>query len=282
MVAVYTAGHIVVPVNKVIPDPVTGSPITVKSPAAKTSIFASPYTFTYAPGGLALGTVVADTVALTGGGDITVAAQGSVLSRRDMGREQQHVWPSLESRSGGVVRQRHPVQHDRARRPSEQPWRQVDEGIGVGGKPTATISTQLFREGIGALGGGNVSIDAGGSISDITVVSETSLASTTTTPPGAAATNVLLTLGGGNVAIRAGWRHPRRPRRRALRHRAARRRRQYRRGSADADLIVLWFRVYRSYRPTLQLSGGAAAARHHPQRDPSADRRRHGGSRRWR
>ncbi len=212
-VAVYTAGHIAVPLDMVLPDPVTGDPIAVKSPAAKTSIFATPYTFTYAPGGFALGTVVADTIALTGGGDISVSVQGSVLSRRDL----------VVNNSGGVNttygswfgsvdyipsapqgQEGTPGAVERGARP-DQPWRVVDEGPDIGGKPTATISSQLFREGIGALGGGNVTINAGGNVSDVTVVSETSLASTTTMPPGAStATNLLLTFGGGNVAIRAG------------------------------------------------------------------------------
>ncbi|MFX6218335.1 hypothetical protein ABTF55_21280, partial [Acinetobacter baumannii] len=82
-VAVYTAGHLVAPISTVLPDPVTGTLVPVATPTPAASIFATPYTlgssalFSYS---IALGTLAADTVALTGGGDISVAAQGSVLS----------------------------------------------------------------------------------------------------------------------------------------------------------------------------------------------------------
>ena len=199
-VAVYTAGHLVAPISTVLPDPVTGTLVPVATPTPAASIFATPYTlgssalFSYS---IALGTLAADTVALTGGGDISVAAQGSVLSRRDMRAGSSDV---AQPWIGNIVLN---STIERGAQP-HQPWRRVDEGADIGGKPTATISTQLFFEGIGALGGGNVTINAGRSVSDVTVVSETSLVSTRTTPSGGLATNMLLTFGGGNVAIRAG------------------------------------------------------------------------------
>ncbi|HWV51692.1 filamentous haemagglutinin family protein [Pseudorhodoplanes sp.] len=210
-VAVYTAGHLVAPVAAVLPDPVTGAPVAVATPTPAASIFATPFMvnnarFNY---GGALGTLAADAVALTGGGDIDVTVQGSVLSRRDLrpgtlAANQSTGWTPVHPWFGMIVPPYQQGTIERGALP-EQPWRRVDEGPGVGGRPTATISTQLFREGIGALGGGNVTIDAGHSVSDITVVSETSLASTTMTPPGGGlTTSVLFTFGGGNVAIRAG------------------------------------------------------------------------------
>lgn len=204
-VAVYTAGHLAAAINKMLPDPVTGTLIAVTSPAPKASIFSTPLTFTYSAGGASVGTVVADTVSLSGGGDVTVTAQGDVLSRRDMVVNTSRYGATTGTLSAfpWIGNARLPLIIEAVAKP-DQPWRIVDDGPNVGGRPTATINPQLFREGIGALGGGNVTIDAGGNVSDLTAVAVTSLNSTTTTPPGAPSTNLLLTLGGGNVAIRAG------------------------------------------------------------------------------
>ncbi|HEX7823270.1 MAG TPA: hypothetical protein VF477_00060, partial [Mycobacterium sp.] len=203
-VAVYTVGHLATPINTILPDPETGALITVTSPTPKASIFSTATTYTYSSGGTQLGTVVADTVSLTGGGDITVTVQGDVLSRRDMVVNNSRFGQTVGVLSSyswiGASRTASTIE---AGAMPDQPWRVVDEGSGIGGRPTATISTPLFREGIGALGGGNVTIDAGGNVSDITVVSETSLASTTTTLSDGVSTNLLLTVGGGNVTIRA-------------------------------------------------------------------------------
>src|SRR5262249_9844678 len=81
-VAVYTAGHRVAAFTKTLTDPVTGVPVTFSMPAPKASNLRSSG-FTYAALGTA-GVLVADPVYLTDGGDITVKAQGDVLSRRDM------------------------------------------------------------------------------------------------------------------------------------------------------------------------------------------------------
>ncbi len=84
----------------------------------------------------------------------------------------------------------------------DQPWRITN--MTSNGQVNAAINTQLFWEGVGALGGGNVSVEAGGIVSDLTATTQTSLATSTATTPGEDATNVLLTWGGGNVAIHAG------------------------------------------------------------------------------
>jgi hypothetical protein len=71
------------------------------------------------------------------------------------------------------------------------------------GQVDASINPQLFWEGLGALGGGDVAINAGGMVSDLTAVSETSLLSPRAQLAGQDQTNVLLKWGGGNVVIRA-------------------------------------------------------------------------------
>ncbi len=82
-----------------------------------------------------------------------------------------------------------------------QPWRVTS--MTSSGQVDAAINPQLFWEGIGALGGGDVNIEAGGSVYDLTTIVETSLASTTAQVPGRDPTEVLMTWGGGNLAIQA-------------------------------------------------------------------------------
>ncbi len=64
----------------------------------------------------------------------------------------------------------------------DQPWRITK--LTSNGQVNAAINPQLFWEGVGALGGGNVSVDAGGAVSDLTTTAQTSLATSTATTPG--------------------------------------------------------------------------------------------------
>jgi hypothetical protein len=83
----------------------------------------------------------------------------------------------------------------------DQPWR---TGL-IGNESIVLINPQLFQEGVGALGGGDVAIHAGRDISDLSVVDDTSLTTANMTPDGTTvATRGLWSFGGGNVFVDAG------------------------------------------------------------------------------
>jgi hypothetical protein len=116
-----------------------------------------------------------------------MSAGGDVLGRRD-------VW--LETRlglSGGGA----PLGY-RWIGNGDQAWR-----TGAVGQATdLRIDPQLFQEGLGALAGGDISVRAGGDISDLSVVSTTSVA-TAAIASGDPAFNgrALVTQGGGDISI---------------------------------------------------------------------------------
>lgn len=125
-----------------------------------------------------------DPVYLTGGGDIGVGALGNVLGRRDVYGEAR-VANANFSFIGS----------------SDQPWR-----VGsIGDTVNQRINSQLFTSGIGALGGGSLSLSAGGDISDLTLAS---LSSTTTadavSADGLTVTRTLMNWGSGNILLDAG------------------------------------------------------------------------------
>ncbi len=84
-IAVYTAGHRVAPFTETLKDPVTGVAVTISTPTPKPSNFSIATTFDYTAN-RNFGTLIADPLDLTGGGDISVTAGESVLSRRDLAR----------------------------------------------------------------------------------------------------------------------------------------------------------------------------------------------------
>jgi filamentous hemagglutinin family protein len=202
--AVYTVGHPVSLDAEVlrdpVPDPVTGKykEVTIGARTPIASIFSAPPDYRYglqtagASKGIA-GVVLVDPLQLTGGGDVAVTAQGSVLGRRDLSLNAMinGTPPQWVGSMGTVLRDAF----------SDQPWRvhtATQDTLG------ASINPQLFRAGIGALGGGDVLIEAGGSVSDIQAVADTSLTTVVATPSDAASTRMLMTSGGGNVSLRAG------------------------------------------------------------------------------
>ena len=84
---------------------------------------------------------------------------------------------------------------------SDQPWRSGE----IGDVTNIQVDPQLFSEGVGTLGGGNISVTAGRDISDLSVVADT----TATTAEASTGTSLLPTqalwqFGGGNVTIAAG------------------------------------------------------------------------------
>lgn len=212
-VPVYTAGHPAVAINELLPDPVTGDLVSVVSPAGTpaVSVFANPRQyFTYGltvPTGTGNGTrrdpagvMVADTYNLTDGGDVIVSALGNILSRRDLALTQsfQNIGAAALSVPWAGVANR-PLNISNGL--PDQLWRVVS--LTSDGILNTSINPQLFREGLGALGGGNIRVRAGGSVSDITSVVDTSNTSVRTALPDGTLTNLLVTVGGGDIAMRA-------------------------------------------------------------------------------
>ena len=203
--AIYTAGRPAGSISEILSDPVTGARVSVSAQTPTASVFTAPPDYRYGVltgavnRGIA-GVVLADTLQLVGGGDIEVRAGADVLGRRDLSlgtlvdalnANARPKWIGATSRPGSTL----------TLLSSDQPWRvnSITQDATF-----ASINPQLFRSGVGALGGGDVLIEAAGSVSDIQAVADTSLITASAALAGGAATKVLLTLGGGDVAIRAG------------------------------------------------------------------------------
>ncbi|MEJ1970169.1 MAG: filamentous hemagglutinin family protein [Rhizomicrobium sp.] len=191
--AVYTAGHPADTSPRTVVAPDTGLLVTV-DPSALLQTgtnFSSKPAYDY--GNLmsgetastgTVGVLVSDDVYAEGGGDVSVTAGGDVLGRRDAGvgaALADHL--SSAAWAGG----------------SDEPWRTG----AVGGNTWARIDPQLYRSGVGALGGGDIAIRAGGDVSDLTVTATDSLTTANVTG-GGNATKALMTFGRGDVNIVAG------------------------------------------------------------------------------
>ncbi|WP_375287342.1 filamentous haemagglutinin family protein [Sphingomonas sp.] len=159
----------------------------------------------------------------TGGGDVSIrASTGDVLARRDVWSEQNLgtasvlirrtlSQPSFQDFSGTTFLPDNVSDFIGA---TDQRWRvgRVGENTQIGLVP------QLFTSGVGALGGGDVSVVAGGAIRDLTVALDTSITTANPLAPanvsrgnplvGTATTGsvrpTLMTFGGGDAIIRAG------------------------------------------------------------------------------
>ncbi len=128
-----------------------------------------------------INTVLADPVYLGGGGDVTLLAGADILGRRDARTEVNSI--NIPGLTGAA----------------NQPWR-----IGqVSANTQIRINPQQFQEGIGALGGGNIMLKAGGNVADLTIVSDTSI-TTGNTVGQVASSTVQWSNGGGNVGVNAG------------------------------------------------------------------------------
>ncbi|MEA3390693.1 MAG: filamentous hemagglutinin family protein [Pseudomonadota bacterium] len=193
--AVYTAGRLAASIIEVLPDPVTGAPITINAPAPTTTLFSDLPVWGYGKvdmwgiGSGKSGVVIVDPVNLTGGGDIALTAAGDVTGWRDAvfaGQFPPTPW-------AGVTRDGNEFLY--------QPWRIAQNDANA---TSAAINPQLFREGIGALGGGDIVVRAGGTVSDITLAADTSLITATATPTAGDAARALVSLGGGDVAVHSG------------------------------------------------------------------------------
>jgi filamentous hemagglutinin family protein len=157
-----------------------------------------------------------------GGGDVSITATtGDVLARRDVWSEQNlgTASPLLRKTIGNppfdtFLSTFLPDNLTSLIGTFDQRWRvgRVGENTQIG------IVPQLFTSGVGALGGGDVSVIAGGAISDLTVALDTSIATanpltTANLSRGnplvgeairGAVRPTLLTFGGGDATIRAG------------------------------------------------------------------------------
>lgn len=140
------------------------------------------------PSGYA-GILIANPVYAQGGGSISLAAGGDILGRRDT---------QLEGELGGVggnnVQQPYSWIGSGA-----QPWRTG----AIGSFTYALINPQLFKEGLGTLAGGDISVTAAGNLTDLSVVATTALTTGTASGSSLQPSQALVTLGGGNIAVRA-------------------------------------------------------------------------------
>ena len=187
-VAVYTAGHRIVP--GLVQATVAGSgQILAVDPAAYAITADYKATRPLAP--YFDGVLQANPVYASGGGSIGVVAGRDVLGRRD-------VW----SEAFGANEASDP-DYD-VMGAADQRWRVGTVGT-VPGQNVASpatnirINPQLFSAGVGTLGGGDIAIRAGRDISDLTIAADTSV-----TTADVADTRALMTFGGGNVAMAAG------------------------------------------------------------------------------
>lgn len=193
-VAIYTAGHVADTSLLDTVDSVSGDAVSldVSGSGSAADLLANPVQQNYSYGGATgySSILIANPVYATGGGDLTVSAGQDVLGRRD-------VW--LESRlgdnGGGAAFGYSWIGN------GDQAWRTGE----VGAATDIRINPQLFQEGLGALGGGNISVTAGRNISDLSVVDTTSVATAQVTASSAPTLSgqALVTYGGGDVSLTA-------------------------------------------------------------------------------
>ncbi|MDR3508727.1 MAG: filamentous hemagglutinin family protein [Caulobacteraceae bacterium] len=195
-VAIYTAGVLVDPATVTAVDAATGATITFDPSAYATtsdnvSVANYGYGVTTPSGGVLglIGVLVSNTVYTQGGGDISLNAGGDILGRRDAFTEYRVLKRSDNLGGANFIGT------------ADQPWR-----VGVVGMDTnIQINPQMFTEGVGTLGGGDISVTAGGKISDLSVVADTTMTTAKASSGAASQTGLgLLSFGGGNVTLNAG------------------------------------------------------------------------------
>jgi len=165
--AIYTAGHVVIPHSTTIGgltvDPAAYLPAQI------------PYDPLWEPD--LNGRLQANPVFATGGGAITVEAGNDILGRRDVWNEVVGVSASGTHKVGGIQRNPTNIAMYGA---GDQRWR-----VGkIGGDPAdilgstyIRVNPQTFTSGIATLGGGDVSLHAGGDLREMTTALDTTLAS---------------------------------------------------------------------------------------------------------
>ncbi len=181
--AVYTAGRLVVPTLTATTDQATGLSLTLDPTGyASVPVDLNALNYNYATPGV----LAANPVYATGGGDVSLKAGGDIIGRRDalVGARAQAASTSFV---GGP----------------DQPWRTGTVGMAT----NVRINPQMFSDGAGALGGGDLRVSAGGDVSDLTMVADTSLTTARVSGPGTAAGQsslALMTFGGGDIHLIAG------------------------------------------------------------------------------
>ena len=189
--AIYTVGHAADTGGVTATVTATGQTLTLDAgPAAVPAAVPTPAT----PINLQ-GVLDNPPVLVEGGGAITLTAGRDVLARRDAWSESFRV-----PVAAGGFRLYANVGSD------TQLWRVVATPLDPVTNEALTsirINPQLFSTGVGALGGGDVSVRAGRDVSQLTAVSDTSVARGLVSG-GTVPAPALQTFGGGNVAVRAG------------------------------------------------------------------------------
>jgi filamentous hemagglutinin family protein len=152
-------------------------------------------TYTYGSGSAVnrsgyAGILIADPAYTQGGGDVTLRAGVDVLSTRDT---------FLESELGAFGS---PAATQSWIGVGDQPWR---TGM-IGGVVNLLTNPQLFAEGVGTLGGGDITIDAGRNVSDISTVASDSITTASVGAPVAGEQQplALVNLSYGDVTVTAG------------------------------------------------------------------------------
>jgi len=197
--AIYTAGVLAALGTVNATDAANGVTFSVDlgANAATTSVFASnpqdSYSYGAGPPGFATGyagILIANPVYADAGGPVSLDAGGDVLGRRNT---------LLESELGGVGLSPTASQTYSWIGSGVLPWR---TGV-IGAVVEARINPQLFNEGVGTLAGGDISITAGGNVSDLSIVSADSLTTGLATPStkGGSQGAALVALGGGAVSV---------------------------------------------------------------------------------
>lgn len=201
-VAIYTAGALVAPSVVTAVDSTNGQLVTL-DPSAYATVIDNVGGINYGYGVAAgasgskglQGVLVSNPVYAQGGGDITLQAGGDVLGRRD----EYTATRLIAADAGGAPN----IISLNFIGTSDQPWRMGT----VGADTNILVNPQLFTEGLGTLGGGDVSVTAGGGVSDLSMVADTTVTTAKASGPGVPAgqTNLgLLTYGGGDVTVVTG------------------------------------------------------------------------------
>ncbi len=191
--AIYTMGHLVSPEVETLIDPASGISVKIDSTAGLLTETGQYSVFSQANTSQGIygfaGVLQADPVTLGGGGNVTVNAGNDVLGR---------VGLYFNGLAPGTTQEWSMNAH---------PWDATSRNFIRALNQTVTmtgIDPQLFREGLGALGGGNVTVTAGRDVSDITTATDASVVYGTATPSSGLTTGMAARYGGGNVAITAG------------------------------------------------------------------------------
>jgi filamentous hemagglutinin family protein len=199
---VYTAGHIADLGPQTVVDELTGQTFTIDPSAYDdtSNVFSQPINGGYQYGGQPkngsqnigfAGILIANPVYATGGGNVSLTAGQDVLSRRDVWGEERlaqnfNNFSTFYNWIGSA----------------DQAWRSGS----VGALTNILINPQLFSEGVGALGGGDISVIAGRNIVDLTVADDTSVTTAAVTSQSGTTPSTLglWQFGGGNVYMDAG------------------------------------------------------------------------------